>query len=391
MDEDEERPLPAHLQQHKSRVICGVEGPRYTESYEYAGTFSSMHHDDAFSLEGFKDELEVRMLTRTDELVRFEMRGIDAALANAFRRILIAEVPTMALHTIQVYQNTGVLCDEVLVHRLGLIPIRLDPQHFEYRRENEEHSAENSVKFKLHVKCDQGVRSVYSRDFVYEPLSDLQRQKFPPPQPSRHTPAAAAAASAASAAGATDEQAVELYDGEVYPPPAPVYPDILITKLGAGQEIELEAYCEKGVGKDHAKWSPVATAVYRLFPELVFPKGPLVDAEAQELKDLCPMNCFDIEDTPTGVESVVTNVRQCTTCRVCMERFPGRVQVNKIKNHFIFNIESTGCIPADQLFERAVDVLRHKCAETFDMLKANCPDAFSDEDEAAQGSAADEG
>lgn len=34
------------------------------------------------------------------------------------------------------------------------------------------------------------------------------------------------------------------------------------------QEIELEAHAVKGVGKTHAKWSPVATAWYRMLPEV---------------------------------------------------------------------------------------------------------------------------
>jgi DNA-directed RNA polymerases I and III subunit RPAC1 len=35
------------------------------------------------------------------------------------------------------------------------------------------------------------------------------------------------------------------------------------------QAIQLEAHCTKGTGKEHAKWSPVATAWYRLLPEVV--------------------------------------------------------------------------------------------------------------------------
>ena len=41
------------------------------------------------------------------------------------------------------------------------------------------------------------------------------------------------------------------------------------------QEIEAELRCEKGRGKVHAKWSPVATAFYRLMPDIEFKKDIL--------------------------------------------------------------------------------------------------------------------
>lgn len=46
----------------------------------------------------------------------------------------------------------------------------------------------------------------------------------------------------------------------------PVYENILLAKLRENQEINLEIYAEKGIGKKHAKWSPVSTAFYRLMP-----------------------------------------------------------------------------------------------------------------------------
>lgn len=50
----------------------------------------------------------------------------------------------------------------------------------------------------------------------------------------------------------------------------PVHDDIVIAKLRPGQRIEFEAHCRKGIGKDHAKFSPVATAAYRLLPGKIF-------------------------------------------------------------------------------------------------------------------------
>ena len=57
----------------------------------------------------------------------------------------------------------------------------------------------------------------------------------------------------------------------------------------------MELICEKGIGKTHAKWSPVCTAYYRLLPEIHF-NEKIENEDAHELKKLCPMGVFDIED-----------------------------------------------------------------------------------------------
>jgi len=61
-----------------------------------------------------------------------------------------------------------------------------------------------------------------------------------------------------------------------------------------GQEIEMDLICEKGIGKTHAKWSPVCTAYYRLLPDIKV--NNIQGDDAKELKNLCPMGVFDIED-----------------------------------------------------------------------------------------------
>ena len=59
------------------------------------------------------------------------MIGIDVSIANALRRIMIAEVPTVAIEHVYMWNNTSVMHDEVLSHRMGLIPIMVDPRMFE--------------------------------------------------------------------------------------------------------------------------------------------------------------------------------------------------------------------------------------------------------------------
>ena len=69
------------------------------------------------------------MRLSSDEL-EFDMVGVDAAIANAVRRALMAEVPSMAIEKVYVNNNTSLIQDEVLAHRLGLIPIKADPRRF---------------------------------------------------------------------------------------------------------------------------------------------------------------------------------------------------------------------------------------------------------------------
>lgn len=39
----------------------------------------------------------------------------------------------MAVEKVFIYNNTSIVQDEILAHRLGLVPIKADPRLFEYR------------------------------------------------------------------------------------------------------------------------------------------------------------------------------------------------------------------------------------------------------------------
>ena len=66
-----------------------------------------------------------------------------------------------------------------------------------------------------------------------------------------------------------------------------LHDDILLAKMRPGQCIDLEAHAVKGVGSDHAKWSPVATAWYRLQPEVKV-KSKIKGESATALVEACP-------------------------------------------------------------------------------------------------------
>jgi len=75
----------------------------------------------------------VRIISDTGSEIVFDMVGCDAPVANALRRILLAEVPSMAIDMVYIFKNTGIIQDEVLSHRLGLIPLRADPRKLQYQ------------------------------------------------------------------------------------------------------------------------------------------------------------------------------------------------------------------------------------------------------------------
>jgi DNA-directed RNA polymerase I and III subunit RPAC1 len=101
-------------------------------------------------------------------------------------------------------------------------------------------------------------------------------------------------------------------------------------------------YCVKGIGKTHAKWSPVATAFYRLLPSIEI-KGEILNEDAVLLKKTCPVGVYDIEDygdmsDDRGVakKAYVKNARNCTTCRECIrpKEFKDKILLEKVKDHY---------------------------------------------------------
>lgn len=112
-----------------------------------------------------------------------------------------------------------------------------------------------------------------------------------------------------------------------------MHENILIAKLSQNQEIWVNLICEKGIGKTHAKWQPVATAFYKLMPQIQL-KERISGQRAGQLKKLCPTGVFDIEDG----QCVVKSSEKCTTCRECVREangFDKAIELSKVSNHFI--------------------------------------------------------
>ena len=110
----------------------------------------------------------------------FDVKGIDAPLANALRRNMIARVRTMALDQVTLRENSSEIPDEILVHRIGLVPLRAPPNQFaDMAGENDKFDVQNSLKFTLDVTCtDEASSHVYSRDIKWQPKDAEHREMF---------------------------------------------------------------------------------------------------------------------------------------------------------------------------------------------------------------------
>jgi DNA-directed RNA polymerase I and III subunit RPAC1 len=94
----------------------------------------------------------------------------------------------------------------------------------------------------------------------------------------------------------------------------PVHDDILIAKLRPGQEINLKAICVKGIGQDHAKFSPVCTASYRLLPEIVLTE-PVLGDRAERLATCFSPGVIVVDEMDGVKQAKVANPRLDTCSR----------------------------------------------------------------------------
>ena len=162
--------------------------------------------------------VSVEVVESSDEAIKVKIKGIDRTYANAIRRFAISEVPTMAIDEVVILENSSVMYDELLAHRLGLLPLKTDleryilPEQCDCR--NPLGCSKCRVLLVLDAQARDKVLTVYSGNLVSE-------------------------------------------DNEIIP----IADKIPVVKLAPGQKIKLEAYAKLGRGKDHAKWQPVSASV----------------------------------------------------------------------------------------------------------------------------------
>ena len=275
---------------------------------------------------------------------------MDASLANAIRRILLAEVATLAIEKVFVQNNTSVMVDEVLAHRLGLIPLTgstagLDwmkwwhPGDKELNIPESDRTDYNTIVLDLQIECKHNPSAapdesdpskkyinsnVYACDMNWSPMGQ-QKTKFA--------------------------------DGPI----RPANPDILITKLRPGQILDIVMHAHKGKGGDHAKFSPVATASYRLLPTIQILK-PILGPDADKFEKCFPPGVIDVARV-TATEAAssetafhgregekkaeVVNPGRDTVSRECLrhDEFKDKVKLGRVMDPFHIQCREFGSVP----------------------------------------------
>jgi DNA-directed RNA polymerase I and III subunit RPAC1 len=328
-----------------------VDRSRLVEIHpERVGAVSSPHFphnlsdgkDYSWSLTSFKKELKTKITRMSDWRIEFDLVGLDASIANAMRRVMLAEVPTVAIEEVFVWNNTSIIVDEVLSHRLGLVPLKVDPDALEYR-DTEGATDVNTLVFSLDVSCERVAGTSSNRN---------------DPENIRNAKVLSSAIKWEPKGAQTD-----MFDKDDLP--RPVHNDILLAKLRPGQKIKMELHCVKGVGKDHAKFSPVSTASYRLLPHIHFPDPTAFTSEERDKLVKCfPPGVLGVrKHKVTGVEEVfVKSARKDTVSREVLryKEFDGKVVLGRVRDHFLFDVESTGAMKPETILPASIKVLRDK-------------------------------
>jgi DNA-directed RNA polymerase subunit D len=263
------------------------------------------------------EQVEIQVLEKTERNIRLLVRGVDAPYMNALRRVIISEVPCMAIDDVVMLENSSIMQDETVAHRLGLVPLKTDLDSYNLP---EECSCKSEfgcnlcrVTLTLNAEAKEGTRTVYSGELISE-----------------------------------NEDVV------------PVSDKIPLAKLAKEQGLRLEAYARLGTGKNHAKWQPVSMCAYKYYPKIV------VSNKHCDSCGKCVEICSRKVLAKTENKIQVRDLMVCTLCKDCVESCqndPKAIEVGWEENTFIFSLESTGALSPERTVSEAIKTLDKQLKE----------------------------
>ena len=256
--------------------------------------------------------MKVTTISLTDDTIRFTLEGVTVAFANALRRTMVAEVPIMTIDDIFIFDNSSLVADEILSHRIGLVPLKTDLDTY---------VLPEVCDCELELGCPK-CRAVLTLDIE-----------------------------------ATDDN-VTVYSGDLISEDAviiPASPNIPLTKLAPDQAVKLEAYAQLGQGKIHTKWSPVSMCVYQNISEVP------VENEAKAMECLEALNSgvnqMRIAELKDGKLRIL-DIRLFESNKVCRDAISHEtIMSSLLEDAFLFTVESIGALAPERIVKEAVKIL----------------------------------
>jgi len=258
--------------------------------------------------------MEIRSLDKSENKISFLVKESTPAFVNSLRRAIIGDVPVMAVEEVEIRKNSSILYDEMIAHRLGLLPLTTDLKSYNLPEK---------------CKCE-------GKGCARCQLNMTLKAKGP----------AVVLASE-----------IKSKDSGV----KPVYPNMPIAKLLKGQQIELEAIAVLGKGNIHSKWSP-GLAFYKQKADIEI--GDVKDAA--KVVESCPVDVFDLKDNKVVVNK--DNVLKCHLCGACEEASEDKVKINK-NNDYVFTVESGGQLEPKKIVQEASKAIDEKFNEFIALVK----------------------
>ena len=244
--------------------------------------------------------MKLNVIEQKENKLTFVLKDVTPAYANTLRRLMLAEVPTMAIDDITFFKNDSVLYDEILAHRIGLVVLKTDLKSYNMQSVcscKGVGCAQCQLKMTLDL---EGPRTIYAKDIV-----------------------------------SSDPKVV------------PVFPNTILTKLLEGQKLKFEAVAILGLGKEHAKWNPGLVWYYN---------EPIIKVNNKskkfnELKDKFPPQVFNKKGE---IEASLINSPQLIDA--CADIEQDIVSIEFVKDSFVFMLESFGALSTKEIVVTAIEM-----------------------------------
>jgi DNA-directed RNA polymerase subunit D len=261
--------------------------------------------------------VDITVIHKTKSDIHFLVEDVDAAFANALRRTMLTRLPAMAIDEVLVLENTSVMYDEILAHRLGLVPLVTDLASYNLPSACDCEGKGCSLcqcTLTLEVEAGDDEVTVYSRDLM--------------PQDPKIVPASG---------------------------------NIPLVKLAPGQHLIIEAYARLGTGSENAKFQPVATVAYKNVPVVSVDKSKC--DLCGDCVEVCPKRILKIDGDTISTQ----NTLDCSLCEICVKSCePGAITIDSKNDTFLFKVESSGALSPEEIVEKAAEILKERIRTALD-------------------------